>query len=88
MEGRGGWPMTEFFCQQAALHPSLQWNVLHPAIQASTLLSITPNAGQGLAVCAGTSALFAHVESVQQLQHTVVHILEPGKMSLPLFMLF
>ena len=33
MEGRGGWPMTDFFFrQQAALDPSLQWNVLHLAI--------------------------------------------------------
>ena len=54
MESRGGWPMTEFFHRQAALDPSLQWNVLHPAIQASTLFLISPNASQGPSVCTST----------------------------------
>ena len=60
MEGRGGWPMTDFFHHKAALDPSLQWNVLHPAIQASTLFSIPPNAGQGPSVRAGTFCSICH----------------------------
>lgn len=33
--GSSGW--LEYFRQQAALDPHIQWNMLHPAIQASTL---------------------------------------------------
>ena len=57
-------PMTEFFRQQAALDPSLQWNVLHPA--ASTLFSIPPNAGHVLQYVPVLSALFAVKWTTQQ----------------------
>ena len=38
--GGQGWLVYDrVFRQQAALDPSFQWNVLHPAIQASTLFT-------------------------------------------------
>ena len=38
--GGQGWLAYDMvFCQHAALDPSIQWNVLHPAIQDSTLFS-------------------------------------------------
>ena len=54
MEGRGGLPMTKFFRQQATLEPSLQWNALHPAIQASTLFSIPLMSVRVLSIGAST----------------------------------
>ena len=40
LHGGQGWlAYDRVFRQQAALDPSFQWNVLHPAIQASTLFA-------------------------------------------------
>ena len=48
MEGRGGWPMTEFFRRQAALDPSLQ--CFTSSNSGLHTFSIPPNAGQGPSV--------------------------------------
>ena len=88
-KGKGGCPMTQLCCQQAALDPSLKWifssgNFRPPHFsQFSILLSVS--VFQYVLVL---SALFAQVEGIRQLLCTVVHILEAGNTSLPLFMLF
>jgi hypothetical protein len=54
--GQGWLDYDRVFRQQAAIDPTIRWNVIHPAIQASTLFGAPhPSGGpQGPAVQAGT----------------------------------
>ena len=54
--GQGWLAYDSFFRQQAALDPSFQWNVLHPAIQASKLFapdsqSLSAHGGTFCSIC-------------------------------------
>ena len=60
----GGQGWLTYDSQQAALDPSFQWNVLHPAIQASTLFS--PDS-QCLSAHGALFARFAERLTIQQL---------------------
>ena len=56
--GQGWLAYDRVFRQQAALDPSFQWNVLHPAIQASTLFapdsqSLSAHGGTFCSICRG-----------------------------------
>ena len=52
--GQGWLAYNRVFCHQAALDLSFQWNVLHPAIQASTHFFPSPNGSQNLSAHGGT----------------------------------
>ena len=50
--GRGWIDYDHLFRQQAALNPGIQWNVIHPELQATTVLSQSiPGAGMFCSVC-------------------------------------
>ena len=52
--GRGWLDYDRIFRQQAAIDPSLQWNTLHPSIQAATIVGGLPGSGTFCTLCRGS----------------------------------